>query len=89
MKDTFAVRGIRNSVSFVDGFPFLVANEASLADLNAHIGGSEAMVMNRFRPNIVVKGAPAFDEDRWAGGWCPYPSPVPCVTLACCAFCAT
>lgn len=50
-------------VGFADGFPFLVTNIASLAELNTRL---EAPVeMRRFRPNIVVEGAGAWDEDRW------------------------
>lgn len=51
-------------VSFADGFPFLLIGEASLADLNARL---EAPVeMGRFRPNLVVSGAPPFAEDTWS-----------------------
>lgn len=50
-------------VGFADGFPFLVTNTASLAELNTRL---EAPVeMRRFRPNIVVEGAGAWDEDEW------------------------
>jgi len=54
-------------VSFADGYAYLVTNEASLADLNARLAakGHGALPMNRFRPNIVVTGAAAWDEDRW------------------------
>ena len=53
-------------VSFADGFPFLIASEASLADLNARIveNGGQALPMNRFRPNLVITGCDAFAEDR-------------------------
>lgn len=50
-------------LGFVDGFPALLANEASLADLNARL--SEPVAMHRFRPNIVVRGGAAFAEDSW------------------------
>ncbi|WP_437676728.1 MOSC domain-containing protein [Sorangium sp. So ce131] len=54
-------------VSFADEFPLLVISEASLADLNEHLvaRGEPALPMNRFRPNFVVSGCAAFDEDRW------------------------
>jgi uncharacterized protein len=54
-------------VSFADGYPVLIANEASLADLNTRItqNGGQAVPMNRFRANIVVKGALAWEEDGW------------------------
>ena len=51
---------------FADGFPLLVTSDASMANLNARMGRIEknAMPMNRFRPNIVVEGLPAWDEDH-------------------------
>jgi uncharacterized protein len=52
-----------DSVSFADGFPYLLANDASLDALNARL--SERIPMNRFRPNLVVSGAEAFAEDGW------------------------
>lgn len=54
---------------FADGFPLLVANQASLDDLNARLAaqGKPAVSMNRFRPNIVVQGEwGAFEEDYTA-----------------------
>jgi uncharacterized protein YcbX len=51
-------------VSFADGFPYLLANEASLADLNTRL--ATPVPMNRFRPNLVVRGAAPFAEDGWA-----------------------
>jgi uncharacterized protein YcbX len=50
-------------VSFADGYPFLMIGENSLADLNSRL--SEAVPMNRFRPNFVVTGAEGFAEDGW------------------------
>jgi MOSC domain-containing protein len=52
----------RHTVAFSDGFPILVVNRASLEDLNTRM--PEAVPMNRFRPNIVLGGLPAFAEDR-------------------------
>lgn len=53
-------------VSFADGYPLLIASEASLADLNARIvkNGGSAIGMNRFRPNLVISGCEPFAEDR-------------------------
>jgi uncharacterized protein YcbX len=50
---------------FADAFPLLVTSEASLADLNARLSakGAPPIPMNRFRPNIVVDGEGAFEED--------------------------
>lgn len=50
---------------FADGFPMLVASEASLADLNDKLAarGRDALPMNRFRANIIIDGVEAFEED--------------------------
>ncbi|MFP3272388.1 MAG: MOSC N-terminal beta barrel domain-containing protein [Paraburkholderia sp.] len=50
---------------FADGFPLLVIGEASLVDLNRRITGKGAppVPMNRFRPNLVVAGLDAYEED--------------------------
>lgn len=37
-------------VRFQDGYPLLLASEASLADLNARLGAKGPLPMNRFRP---------------------------------------
>lgn len=58
-------------VSFADGFPFLITNEASLAELNNRITAADGALvpMNRFRSNLVVSGtgveAAAWAEDGW------------------------
>jgi hypothetical protein len=49
-------------VSFVDGYPLLICNEASLFDLNARMPAP--IPMERFRPSIVLAGLTAFEEDR-------------------------
>ena len=51
---------------FADGYPVLVASESSLADLNGRMGrnGNSVLPMNRFRPNVVLSGLPAWDEDH-------------------------
>jgi hypothetical protein len=51
-------------VGFADGFPILVCNEASLADLSSRLQGD--LPMDRFRPNIVLAGLPAYAEDEWS-----------------------
>ncbi len=47
--------------SFSDGFPVLMISEASLSDLNSK--ATEQLPVNRFRPNLVITGSAAFEED--------------------------
>jgi uncharacterized protein YcbX len=56
-------------VSFADGYPVLLTTTASLAALGDLLreSGDEPVPMTRFRPNIVVTGAPAWAEDDWLG----------------------
>lgn len=51
---------------FNDGYPVLVTSTASLALLNEKLaaGGHAPVEMERFRPNIVLDGIEAHDEDR-------------------------
>lgn len=51
---------------FSDGYPVLVLSEASLDDLNARLAaaGQKSVGIERFRPNIVLSGLQAHDEDR-------------------------
>ena len=53
--------GVR--ASFADAAPALVANTASLDWLTER--ASEPFGMDRFRPNLTVAGAGAWDEDTW------------------------
>lgn len=50
-------------LSFADGYPYLLTNEASLRDLQQRCPAS--VRMDQFRPNLVVSGASAWDEDTW------------------------
>ena len=59
----YAIRKFRDTVSFADGYPFLLLGEASLEDLNARL--DVPVPMNRFRPNFVVSGSEPFEEDTW------------------------
>ncbi len=52
-----------DQTSFADGFAFLLISEASLDDLNSRL--EDPLPMNRFRPNLVVRGCDAYAEDRW------------------------
>ncbi len=52
--------------AFADGYPLLVTNTASLHDLNQRLAarGAAPVTMPRFRPNLVLDGLPAYDEDH-------------------------
>lgn len=58
--------GVEATNQFADGYPLLVASEASLAELNERLAaaGHEAVGIERFRPNIVLAGIESHDEDR-------------------------
>lgn len=49
-------------LGFPDAYPVLVCNEASLEDLNERL--PERIPMERFRPNLVLQGLPAWAEDH-------------------------
>lgn len=61
--------GIEASNLFSDGYPILIISEASLEDLNQKLRQQDraALPMDRFRPNIVIAGVDAFEEDYAAG----------------------
>lgn len=50
-------------LSFADGYPYLLLNEASLLDLQQRCPSS--VKLEQFRPNLVISGAAAFAEDSW------------------------
>ncbi len=50
-------------VAFADGYPYLLVGAASLDDLNARL--QRPVSMERFRPNLVVEGGAAYEEDEW------------------------
>ena len=52
--------------AFADGFALLVTSTASLAELNRRLQlqGEPAAQMQRFRPNLVLDGIEAHDEDH-------------------------
>ncbi|HUR97545.1 MAG TPA: MOSC N-terminal beta barrel domain-containing protein [Pyrinomonadaceae bacterium] len=59
----YAVRRFEDTVSFADGYPFLLIGEGSLEELNSRL--ERPVPMNRFRPNFVVAGSEPFAEDDW------------------------
>lgn len=59
-------QGAEAQTQFADGYPLLVASTASLDLLNEKLAaaGHAPVTMERFRPNIVLDGLDAHDEDR-------------------------
>ena len=57
---------LQAQTAFADAYPLLVVNTASLQDLNRRLAaaGAAPVDMQRFRPNLVLDGLPAFDEDH-------------------------
>jgi len=49
--------------TFSDGYPLLLISEGSLDDLNTRL--PKPLPMERFRPNLVVRGAEPYAEDLW------------------------
>lgn len=58
-------------VGFADNSPVMLTATASLAELNqriveTYLSQSQAISMNRFRPNIVIETTEPFIEDSWS-----------------------
>lgn len=70
--DAVHTGGIEALNRFSDGYPILLLSRASLADLNERWrkDGHPALPMDRFRPNIVIDGVDAYDEDHLASLAC-------------------
>ena len=52
--------------------------QASLAKLNELLGKEQAVPMERFRPNVVVAGTQAWEEDDWETYTLSGPAHSPC-----------
>lgn len=59
--------GANTRVEFADAAPFLIANQASLQALNAHLQTKQLPPrdMRRFRPNLIISGLEAFTEHHY------------------------
>lgn len=57
--------GAPSSARFADAYPLLLVGQASLDEINLRLlaAGRAALPMDRFRPNLVVAGLEAFEED--------------------------
>lgn len=57
--------GQQTAHHFADGYPYLICNQASLAELNQRLqqAGRDALPMDRFRANLVIDGLEAYEED--------------------------
>jgi len=72
-----------DQVGFADGFAFLLISEASLDDLNGRL--EEPVPVDRFRPNLVVRGCEPYAEDGWSRvriGGVPFRAAEPCARCA-------
>lgn len=58
--------GVEALNQFSDGYAMLVLSQASMADLNSRLAaaGQAPVGVERFRPNLVLDGLEAHDEDR-------------------------
>ncbi|MCJ1384898.1 hypothetical protein MMC17_008016 [Xylographa soralifera] len=58
--------GYQPSVGFADAYPLHIMNVASVEDVRKRLADTiPDLEVLRFRPNIVIEGPPAFDEDAW------------------------
>ncbi|RHZ47448.1 MOSC domain-containing protein [Aspergillus thermomutatus] len=59
--------GREQSTNFPDVHPVLIASEASLVELNQRLRGKGAdpITVERFRPNIIIRGNAPWAEDSW------------------------
>jgi uncharacterized protein YcbX len=59
--------GREESVNFPDVLPIQIASQSSLQELNSRLTkkGQDALTVERFRPNIIIKGDVPWSEDSW------------------------
>ena len=64
--------GRQESTNFPDVLPLQIANEASIRELNSRLRekGHDEITIERFRPNIIVRGCDSPDvEDKTPKAW--------------------
>lgn len=61
------ILGRKATVNFPDVLPLQIASESSLAELNSRLTnhGHQAITVERFRPNIIIRGGEPWTEDSW------------------------
>jgi len=68
LSDLNWTQGIKAVNQFADGYPLLVLSEASVAELNRRLHLADPtrppITLARFRPNLVLSGLEAHDEDH-------------------------
>ncbi|EXA31432.1 hypothetical protein NW761_008233 [Fusarium oxysporum] len=59
--------GRTEATKFADMMPILVASLASIGELNERLAraGEDEIEIERFRPNIIIRGSEPWNEDRW------------------------
>lgn len=59
--------GFQPAINFQDSFPLNILGITSVHDLGSKIDKDaiSELSVRRFRPNIVIEGAPAYEEDKW------------------------
>lgn len=77
--------GYQPTVSFQDAYPLHIMNLASVRDVGSKLQkGAPPLSAQNFRPNIIIIGGGAYDEDSWKrieiGGYGYY---VSCRTVRC------
>lgn len=48
-----------------DETSYNLVNEASIDDLNSRLASDSQVTVRNFRPNFLLSGAQAYDEDKW------------------------
>ncbi|KPM38055.1 hypothetical protein AK830_g8524 [Neonectria ditissima] len=59
--------GRTEATRFADMMPVLVTSMASMAELNERLirEGEDKMEIERFRPNVIIRGSEPWNEDSW------------------------